>query len=119
MFCHGFVGAGLFLGWLGGVVRRAIDLTTPQGMWLASVPLLAVVQLPIYGLLPPVVLLGVGAALGWRACYPEIAAGPPPDHAPGDFRADRSGRKRPQQAACEATSRAPGPRRRPSVPPYT
>src|SRR3546814_10684744 len=32
MFCHGFVGAGLFLGWLGGVVRRAIDMTTPQGM---------------------------------------------------------------------------------------
>src|SRR3546814_11821739 len=80
MFCHGFVGAGLFLGWLGGVVRRAIDLTTPQGMWLASVPLMAVVQLPIYGMLPQVVLLGAGAALVWRAFYPEIAAGPPLDH---------------------------------------
>src|SRR3546814_15760410 len=92
MFCHGFVGAALFLGWLGGVVRRAIDLTTPQGMWLASVPLMAVVQLPIYGMLPQVVLLGAGAALVRRASYPEIAAGPRLDPAPRSFRSDGGGR---------------------------
>lgn len=66
LFAHGFVGLGLYLAWLTGVLRRGLARTDPTGMWLATVPIVTVALMPIYGLLPQVLLTAVAAALLWR-----------------------------------------------------
>lgn len=76
MVSHGLPALGLFLFWLGGLIRRGLSLLSPTGVWATASLLAVVVQLPIYGLLPQIVLVGVAAAIVWRERYPELAARP-------------------------------------------
>lgn len=60
---HGVPGAALFLLWLAGVVRRGLPLRSTTGMWATSSVVVCVFQIPIYGLLPQIVLAGAFAAV--------------------------------------------------------
>ena len=66
MFVHGFVGLGLFLGWLGGEVARSGRVRTSRGWWTHLALVIALVEVPFYGLLPQVVLFGIAAGLSHR-----------------------------------------------------
>ena len=63
---HGLPAAALFLLWLGGVVRRGLALRSVRGMWCTAAAVVGAFQVPIYGLLPQLVVLGAVAALIWR-----------------------------------------------------
>lgn len=76
MVSHGAPAVILFLLWLAGVLRRGFGLTSPTGVWATSALAASVVQLPIYGLLPHLVLLGVIGGVIWRERYPQLAAHP-------------------------------------------
>lgn len=66
MFVHGFVGLGLFLTWLGVEIIRSGRVRTTDGWWTHLALVIGLVQVPFYGLLPQVVLLGVAAGLSHR-----------------------------------------------------
>lgn len=66
MVSHGLPAAALFLLWLGGVVRRGLALRSVRGTWVTASAIVCALQVPIYGLLPQLVLLGAIAALIWR-----------------------------------------------------
>lgn len=66
MFVHGFVGLALFLTWLGGEVFRSGRVRTTDGWWTHLALVIALVQVPFYGLLPQVVLFGIAAGLSHR-----------------------------------------------------
>lgn len=66
MFVHGFVGMALFLGWLAGEVLRSGRVRTADGWWTHLALVIGLVQVPFYGLLPQVVLLGIAAGLSHR-----------------------------------------------------
>ena len=66
MFVHGFVGMALFLGWLGLEVLRSGRVRTADGWWSHLALVIGLVQVPFYGLLPQVVLLGIAAGLSHR-----------------------------------------------------
>lgn len=66
LFVHGFVGVGLFLSWLGIEVLRSGRARTSLAWWAHLSLVLAVVEVPFYGLQPHVVLLGVIAGIAHR-----------------------------------------------------
>ena len=66
LFVHGFVATALFVGWLGGEVWRSGRVRTADGWWTHLALLIGLVQVPFYGLLPQVVLLGIAAGLSHR-----------------------------------------------------
>ena len=66
MFVHGFVGLALFLGWLGYEVLRSGRVRTAVGWWAHLSLVIALVQVPYYGLLPQVVLFGIAAGISHR-----------------------------------------------------
>lgn len=66
MFVHGFVGMGLFLGWLGWEVLRSGRVRAADGWWTHLALVIGLVQVPFYGLLPQVVLFGIAAGLSHR-----------------------------------------------------
>ena len=66
MFVNGFVGLGLFLGWLAVEVLRSGRVRTSKGWWAHLSLVIAVVEVPFYGLLPQVVLFGVAAGISHR-----------------------------------------------------
>lgn len=66
MFVHGFVGLTLFLTWLGLEVFRSGRVTTPLGWWTHLALVIGLVEVPYYGLLPHVILLGIAAGLSHR-----------------------------------------------------
>lgn len=70
MFVHGFVGLGLFLAWLGSEVLRSGRVRTADGWWTHLALVIGLVQVPFYGLLPQVVLLGIAAGLSHREDRP-------------------------------------------------
>ncbi|MCU1455551.1 MAG: hypothetical protein JWN46_3697, partial [Acidimicrobiales bacterium] len=70
MYCHGFVGLGLFSGWLVTEVLRSGRIRAPGGWWTHLSLLIALVQLPFYGMLPQVELIGLAAALAHRETGP-------------------------------------------------
>ncbi|MFM7537817.1 MAG: O-antigen ligase family protein [Acidimicrobiales bacterium] len=72
---HGVVAAGLFVGWLVGVVRRAARLATPIGVAAFASVLVALVQVPFYGLLPQLPVVGVAAGICWRERLRTAGAG--------------------------------------------
>jgi hypothetical protein len=63
VYAHGFVAAGLFVGWLLGALRTGVRLATDRGIWLTTVVLMTCIQIVIYDLLPHVALLGLAAGL--------------------------------------------------------
>jgi hypothetical protein len=66
LYSHGVVAVGLFVGWLGGVARRAAALRSPLGVAAFATVLVGLVQVPFYGLLPQLPILGVAAGVCWR-----------------------------------------------------
>lgn len=66
MFVHGFVGLALFLTWLGMEVFRSGRVRTPLGWWTHLALVIGLVEVPYYGLLPHVILLGIAAGLSHR-----------------------------------------------------
>lgn len=70
MYVHGFVGLGLFLAWLGGEVLRSGRVRRRRDWWTHLSLVIALVQVPFYGLLPQVVIFGVAAGLSHREDQP-------------------------------------------------
>jgi len=73
LYVHGFVGLFLFLGWLVTEVVSSGWRIRSQGAWWAHLSLLiALIQMPYYGMQPQVVLIGVAAGIAYRerARYP-------------------------------------------------
>lgn len=66
MFIHGFVGLGLFVGWLAIETFRSGMVRTPLGWWAHLSIVIAVIQIPYYGMLPHVVLLGLAVGISHR-----------------------------------------------------
>lgn len=66
MFIHGFVGLGLFISWLAIEIFRSGRIRTSLGWWSHLSLISALTQLPYYGLLPQVVLIGMGVGLSHR-----------------------------------------------------
>jgi O-antigen ligase len=52
LFSHGFPGLALFLGWYVWVLWRSAKAPTGAQLWLHVIVLIAIVQLPFYGMLP-------------------------------------------------------------------
>jgi hypothetical protein len=50
LYSNGIPALAVFLGWFLLMVRAGLRLTSPAGLWLSAVPLIALVQLPFYGL---------------------------------------------------------------------
>ncbi len=66
MYVNGFVGLVLFVGWLGVEVLRSGRVRTASGWWAHLSLVIALVEVPFYGLLPQVVLFGVAAGISHR-----------------------------------------------------
>lgn len=66
MFIHGFVGLALFLGWLVIEVFRSGQVRTPLGWWTHLSLVIGLIEVPYYGLLPHVMLLGIAVGLSHR-----------------------------------------------------
>lgn len=66
MFVHGFVALFLFLGWLFTEVLRSGRIRHTQAWWAHLALVIGLVEVPFYGLLPQVVLIGVAAGLAHR-----------------------------------------------------
>jgi O-antigen ligase len=74
MFLHGFVALGLFLAWMAIEVFRSGRLRTPLSWWIHLSLIAAVVQMPYYGLMPHIVLVGIAVGLAHReARRPAVA----------------------------------------------
>lgn len=50
LYSNGIPALAVFLGWFLVTVRAGLRLRRPAGLWLSAVPLIALVQLPFYGL---------------------------------------------------------------------
>jgi hypothetical protein len=50
LYSNGIPALAVFLGWFLVTVRAGLRLTSQTGLWLSAVPLIALVQLPFYGL---------------------------------------------------------------------
>ena len=59
MYVHGFVGLGLFMTWLLVEVIRSGRVRRSSTWWTHLSLLMALVEVPFYGLLPQVVIFGV------------------------------------------------------------
>ncbi|MCU1351910.1 MAG: hypothetical protein JWM05_1119 [Acidimicrobiales bacterium] len=70
MYSHGFVGLALFSGWLVTEVVRSGRIRAPGGWWTHLSLLIALVQMPFYGMLPQVVIIGIAAGLAHRETGP-------------------------------------------------
>jgi hypothetical protein len=66
MYVHGFVGLGLFMTWLLVEVIRSGRVRRSSTWWTHLSLLMALVEVPFYGLLPQVVIFGVAAGLAHR-----------------------------------------------------
>ena len=66
MYVNGFVGLVLFVGWLGVEVLRSGRVRTSTGWWAHLSLVIALVEVPFYGLIPQVVLFGVAAGISHR-----------------------------------------------------
>jgi O-antigen ligase len=66
MYSYGFLAAGMFLLWLIVEIFRSAPSRSPGSLWLHLMLLIGLLQLPIYGLIPQVVLLGIAAGLARR-----------------------------------------------------
>ena len=66
MYIHGFVGLGLFLVWLGIEIFKSGRIRTSLAWWSHLSLIAALTELPYYGLLPQIVLVGIGVGLSHR-----------------------------------------------------
>ncbi|MBA3283195.1 MAG: hypothetical protein H0U29_13290 [Acidimicrobiia bacterium] len=82
MFIHGFVGLGLFVGWLAIEAFRSGQVRTPLGWWAHLSIVITVIQVPYYGLLPHVMVLGLAVGISHREGRTDARTGasPPSGH---------------------------------------
>jgi hypothetical protein len=67
LFSHGIPGMALFLGWLGYVFWQSQRRRSGLHLWMSVVLLIALIQMPYYGMLPvPIHLVMLAAAVSWR-----------------------------------------------------
>lgn len=66
MFIHGFVALAFFMVWLAIEVFRSGLLTSQLSWWIHLSLVATVVQMPYYGLLPHLVLVGIAVGLAHR-----------------------------------------------------
>jgi O-antigen ligase len=74
MFCHGFTGVLLLLAALGALFATTMRARTPTALWAHIAILICIVQVPYYGLLPQLMLVGIAAGIAWRENHPVEAA---------------------------------------------
>ncbi|HEY4378117.1 MAG TPA: O-antigen ligase family protein, partial [Acidimicrobiales bacterium] len=68
MYVHGFVGLGLFMAWLlWELVYTGRRIRGPSDWWIHLSLVAAMVQMPFYGMMPHVVIVGATAGLAHRA----------------------------------------------------
>ncbi|WP_243706196.1 O-antigen ligase [Micromonospora sp. KC721] len=66
LYSHGIPALVLFLGWLVLVARRLAAAVSPAGHWLSTVPVIALVVIPVYAYIDPnlsIIFFAVGAGL--------------------------------------------------------
>ena len=63
MYCFGFPGLFLFVLWLAIEVVKSAPARAPNSIWLHLALVIALMSVPIYGLLPQVVIIGLTAGL--------------------------------------------------------
>jgi hypothetical protein len=69
---HGIPGMVLFVGWLFYAFWQTQRHRSPLHLWMSVVLLIALIQLPYYGMLPvPIHLVMLAAALSWREARTE------------------------------------------------
>jgi hypothetical protein len=74
MFVHGFPGLILLLAALLTLFVATALARTPTALWSHIAILIFIVQVPYYGLLPQIVVVGFAAGICWRENHPEEAA---------------------------------------------
>lgn len=100
MFIHGFPALIFFLMWLAIEIFLSGRLRTPLSWWIHLSLIAAVVQMPYYGLLPHLVLVGISVGLAHR----EARAGRSTDGTGGPAPpTDTQDRTRPRRAKAVAT----------------
>ncbi len=77
MFIHGFVGLALFGGWLAIEAFRSGQVRTPLGWWAHLSIVIAVIEVPYYGLLPHVMVLGLAVGISHREGRRRLPASTP------------------------------------------
>jgi O-antigen ligase len=74
MFSHGFVGLAFLLIGMIVLVLSTARARTPTAMWAHICIVIALTQVPYYGLLPQFVIVGIAAGICWREDHPQLAA---------------------------------------------
>ncbi|MCC7076094.1 MAG: hypothetical protein IT198_03125 [Acidimicrobiia bacterium] len=73
MFVHGFPAVTFLVLWVLAMLVTTARARTPTGLLAHTAILIFLFQLPIYGMLPQVVLMGIIAGIAWR----ELPSSPP------------------------------------------
>jgi O-antigen ligase len=74
MFSHGLPGLAMLIVALGALFACTAIARTPTALWAHIVILICITQIPYYGLLPQIVVIGFAAGICWRENHPEEAA---------------------------------------------
>ena len=74
MFCHGFPALAMLIVALFTLFFATILARTPTALWAHIAILICITQIPYYGLLPQLVVIGIAAGICWRENHPEEAA---------------------------------------------
>ena len=72
MVSHGLPGLALLLVAVGTLLVATFRARSRVGLWSHTVILIGAIQLPFYGLLPQIVILGFAAGICWREDHPEV-----------------------------------------------
>ena len=74
MFCHGFPALAMLLIAMFTLFFATMIARTPTALWAHICILVCITQIPYYGLLPQLVVIGIAAGICWRENHPEEAA---------------------------------------------
>jgi hypothetical protein len=74
MFCHGFPALAMLIVALFTLFFATMLARTPTALWAHISILICITQIPYYGLLPQLVVIGIAAGICWRENHPEEAA---------------------------------------------
>jgi O-antigen ligase len=74
MVAHGIPGLLMILAMIGALLASTFRSRTRTALWVHAVIVICAVQLPFYGLLPQIVIVGFAAGICWREDHPELVA---------------------------------------------
>ncbi len=74
MFCHGFPALAMLIVAMFTLFFATMVARTPVALWAHISILICITQIPYYGLLPQLVVIGIAAGICWRENHPEEAA---------------------------------------------